>query len=71
VADLKTGRSVATLAATAHILNRAAFATDDTWIASVTERTVVRFTAAVSPHRAAALLEETVPAEDDRTNPTP
>jgi hypothetical protein len=31
---------------------------------------VVRFTAAVSPHRAAALLEETVPAppaEDDHT----
>ena len=70
VADLKTGRSVATLAATAHILNRAAFGADDGWIASVTERTVVRFTAAVSPHRAAALLEETVPAPPAEDDPT-
>ena len=61
VADLGTGRSVATLAPTAHILNRAAFGADDTWIASVTERTVVRFTAAVDPREAANLLEQTMP----------
>lgn len=61
VADLRTGRSVATLAPTAHILNRAAFGADDTWIASVTERTVVQFTAAVDPREAANLLEQTMP----------
>jgi WD40 repeat protein len=63
VADLTTGRSVATLAPTAHILNRAAFGPDDTWIASVTERTVVRFTAAIDPQRAAELLEAIEPRE--------
>ena len=74
VADLKTGRSVATLAPTAHILNRAAFGGDDTWIASVTERTVVRFTASVDPRQAARLLEQTLPEpgnDDPRPSPTP
>ena len=74
VADLQTGRSVATLAPTAHILNRAAFGADDTWIASVTERTVVRFTASVDPRQAAELLEQTPPAPGDdapRPSPTP
>jgi hypothetical protein len=74
VADLQTGRSVATLAPTAHILNRAAFGADDTWIASVTERTVVRFTASVDPRQAAKLLEQTPPAPGDdapRPSPTP
>jgi hypothetical protein len=64
VADLRTGRAVATLAATAHALNRAAFGPDDSWIASVTERTVVRFTAALEPRQAADLLETIVPPPD-------
>jgi WD40 repeat protein len=74
VADLQTGRSVATLAPTAHILNRAAFGADDTWIAAVTERTVVRFTASVDPRQAAKLLEQTLPTPGNdapRPSPTP
>jgi len=69
VADLSTGRAVATLAATAHPLNRAAFGPDDSWIASVTERTVVRFTAALDPRRAAKLLETIVPDPNSSQDP--
>lgn len=65
LADLQTGRSLVTLAPTAHVLNRAAFGPDDAWIASVTERTVVRFAAAVDPRGAAELLQRIVP------DPTP